>query len=227
MNHETGWFHGFMTISDVEDYRLGTVVGDVVHNLRSALDYIVTALVDASSGAKLKRQHQFPIFDDSKVYEAKVGDAKKAVVGGSLDGVTCGLSKVWELQPFHRQEPEEDSLFVVNRLSNADKHRAIVQTWTNIGSVQFQLKAFGANIIDEVKMPTVVNYDANSEYEIVRVRFALPYPEEVQIELKSGLSVHFGAPAFGKYKLGHSVQARDLKSFCDYVAEVTDFFKTV
>jgi len=45
----------------------------VYHNLRCALDYIVTALVVASD-EEVTNRHQFPIFHSSKRFRANVLD---------------------------------------------------------------------------------------------------------------------------------------------------------
>ena len=41
--------------------RLGVILGEAIHDLRSALDYIIVALAE-KSGAPLTSGHQFPIF---------------------------------------------------------------------------------------------------------------------------------------------------------------------
>lgn len=64
-DQETGWFRLLIRFKDEpEEFDLSVIVGDIFHNLRSALDYIVTALVDVSPGAKLTRKHQFIVFDN-------------------------------------------------------------------------------------------------------------------------------------------------------------------
>src|SRR5665213_3938452 len=70
---DTGWCSVFLKHNEFPpEYRLGIIVGDLMHNLRSALDYIVAALVEKSPGVDLTRQ-QFPIFLDKTEYEKQVG----------------------------------------------------------------------------------------------------------------------------------------------------------
>jgi hypothetical protein len=99
-----------------EEPRLGIILGDFMHNLRSALDYIVAALVRENPGALIRRQ-QFPIFDDHANY------ANGAP--GMLSGVIHGRDIIESLQPFKRTPPHDDPLFILNHFSNADKHRLI------------------------------------------------------------------------------------------------------
>ena len=62
-------------IPQPEEPRFGIIVGDIMHNLRSALDYIVTALVNQSR-TRLTTSHQFPIYLDSTKFARTVGVAR-------------------------------------------------------------------------------------------------------------------------------------------------------
>lgn len=70
------------------------IVGDLMHNLRCALDYIVTALVNAS-GTKLARKHQFPIFtDENRFREEVLSSDLRPNPRGCLRGITIGLKLI-------------------------------------------------------------------------------------------------------------------------------------
>jgi len=45
---QTGWCSISLVPQKVDDPRLSAILGDIIHNLRCVLDYVVTALVDAS-----------------------------------------------------------------------------------------------------------------------------------------------------------------------------------
>src|SRR4051794_32686260 len=68
---------GWCTVSVLQqrfsDTLFGVYAGEFYHNLRCAYDYIVTALVDASS-ATLTTRHQFPICADIGEYRRRVGE---------------------------------------------------------------------------------------------------------------------------------------------------------
>ncbi len=51
---------------------LAPVIGDAVHNLRSALDHLVVALVEANHG-KVTNATEFPIFESPEAYETRAG----------------------------------------------------------------------------------------------------------------------------------------------------------
>jgi len=123
---EQGWSSLLLgTVITSEEEPLGLIMGECIHNLRCALDYIVTALVEESGGT-LTRHHQFPIFDDRDAYANRVGTQTTALPNGPLRFVTVGLKEVWDFQPFHKgPQAVFDSLFSLYRFSNSDKHRVI------------------------------------------------------------------------------------------------------
>jgi hypothetical protein len=98
------------------------LVGDCVHNLRSALDNLVYGL------ARLKvdppndpRAIQFPIFTSREAFEKS--NAVKSTLA-QLPDRAAEIVTAW--QPFHRKSPDHisaDALNLLHHLSNQDKHR--------------------------------------------------------------------------------------------------------
>jgi hypothetical protein len=90
-------------------------VGDVLYNFRAALDYLAWTLVLAN-GKQPDSRNAFPVFLNPKGFKATAktrgmsSDAKKALLN---------------VQPFARSptQPETNRLWLLNRLSNIDKHR--------------------------------------------------------------------------------------------------------
>jgi hypothetical protein len=115
------------------------MLGNIVHNLRSALDHLVTQLVIAN-GRKPRTGmggNQFPIFS----VEPKKGfDASTR--GGKLAGVsTPHRAIIQELQPFEYERlhglPMADyALLVLANLSNIDKHTMLHPT---LGKLQTKI----------------------------------------------------------------------------------------
>ncbi len=102
--------------------RLSTILGDCVHNARSALDNLVCALVRISAPASSCSDAKFPI-------QLNVADWNDSAV--ALKGIPNEARKlVKKLQPFDRPElsREVDPLNILNKLSNRDKHRAAPMT---------------------------------------------------------------------------------------------------
>ena len=94
--------------------RLGTLVGEISYNLRSALDYLVYALAELDSKAPQKGT-QFPIMDAAKDF---AGRGKAMLIGVNA----VHIAAIERLQPYngcHWSGRLRD-------LSNMDKHRHIV-----------------------------------------------------------------------------------------------------
>jgi hypothetical protein len=101
---------------------LALIVGDVVHNVRSALDHLVYAL--SSPEAQESRDTQFPIFTERGAFERRGVSMIESITGPER-------TLIENVQPFaHSVEPDNDPLEILRRLSNMDKHRLPVPTVT-------------------------------------------------------------------------------------------------
>ncbi len=111
-------------IDDPPDHKFGMLIGDVVNNLRAALDNLVWALTDAFSGPPPRnpippgqwRQVRFPIVVDPAKWPTN-----------NLWGVDPRLlAEFKKLQPFDRRQndPERDEFRILDELWNIDKHRS-------------------------------------------------------------------------------------------------------
>ena len=108
---QTGWCSVILRRNKPAEPRLAAIVGDYIHNLRSALNYIITALVDATPGLALGTAHQFPIYDDPATYATKVWRVGERVGRGCLAGIVHGLAIIEPLQPYHTEpDPDADPL---------------------------------------------------------------------------------------------------------------------
>ncbi len=99
----------------------GVRIGDCLHNLRSALDHITWQLACDHLGREPKwderREIQFPIELTCKGYRsAKIGKHLSSTYFEMLD----------KFQPYHAGKlAKRQSLAILNRLSNIDKHRVV------------------------------------------------------------------------------------------------------
>ena len=92
-------------------------LGEIVYNLRSALDQLVWQLVHANYKAPSHR-NEFPIFDDESRFNN--------VVKTKLAGVSQqSLAIIKEMQPF-RKDDKWSALKTVHSLCNIDKHRSVI-----------------------------------------------------------------------------------------------------
>ena len=113
------------------DEHISVVVGDFLHNLRSALNYLMVGLVPSAR----KRKTQYPLFDkDPFVRESgsrkyvERNAAGRRVWHEYTDGVRPEvLAIVKEFQPysFGDRPGHVNLLSCLNSLSNADKHRQL------------------------------------------------------------------------------------------------------
>jgi len=94
--------------------RLGTLVGEIVYNLRCALDYLIYALAELDSGAPQKRT-QFPIMETAQDFARWSKTMLKGVNPGHIAAVE-------RLQPYNGCSWTD----ALGALSNMDKHRHIV-----------------------------------------------------------------------------------------------------
>jgi hypothetical protein len=108
-----------------EDTPIGwsVIIGDFIHNLRSALDQMACQLVLINDPAADITRTQFPIF----LGEPKSGKSLKA-----WERMTDGMSpsivtEVRDMQPYKAgNRAEEHALAILNALSNEDKHRLLI-----------------------------------------------------------------------------------------------------
>ena len=101
------------------------LIGDVVHNLRSALDHLVWQLVIAN-GETPDQGSEFPIFYDAKFIgeKAKFLRAAKRKIGKCSRAAQDAIES---LQPYHGGElgTHKHPLFLTHELDIIDKHRLV------------------------------------------------------------------------------------------------------
>jgi hypothetical protein len=103
------------------DPKTSTVIGDCLHNLRSALDHTVYQLVQANGGEPTP-DHMFPIAISAQAFEKS---ARKRLRGIS----PAARAAIEAMQPYHfGPAANADPLAVLAALSNIDKHRTLALT---------------------------------------------------------------------------------------------------
>lgn len=112
--------------------RLSILVGDVVHNARSAIDHLAWALVRFNRRTP-SRKCSFPICDDEDAFNER-GVKIIAGVGRRAESIIRGL------QPYQlKADAHGHPLWLLQYLSNADKHRQLnaiggyaMNQWVNL-----------------------------------------------------------------------------------------------
>lgn len=103
--------------------RWSVIIGDIVHNLRSAIDHLAWQLVKANNGTPRTEQPrtQFPILLDRLTER---GNVRAIEIAGGISPAATAL--VEALQPYNRvDDPTMHPLAILNELSNRDKHRQL------------------------------------------------------------------------------------------------------
>ncbi len=224
---ETGWCEVFLVPyrAAMEKPGLGVIVGDIVHNLRCALDYVVTALVD-KSGFRLNSKHMFPIFLNPGDYAHTVGDDRTAKTRGPLGGIRYGPGLIEQLQPYHWPSPRESPPWIIYRFSNADKHREVAATIPVPLPGEGLNFAFKGTMVERAPVAEIPDWSPFKESLIHRMRFDPPIATDLHVEGPLRLMVTFHTAEFGT-ESPCSVHGQIFGQLCDWVRIVLDQFASL
>lgn len=176
--------------------RFSTIIGDAVNQLRSSLDFLVHALI-IKNGNSPTRRSQFPICDDAKKF-------KEACGRGIIKGVSTSAEKAIKArQPYRNSKNlNMNFLYILRELSNTDKHRNLVATYT-IGKAPILGLSSGRPKRRDGKKNNVIITSmwfaqglirpTEEGTEIVRFRFAEPEPY-FKVDGKPVINIIFGDP---------------------------------
>ncbi len=173
--------------------RWGLLVGDITHNLRSALDHLIWQLI-LLSGNKPTRNNQFPIYRVEKDYWAIPENRSR----NNRDRLLAGVAEDYrtpidEVQPYAALDRGEDPatryLAHLGWLSNIDKHQVVHAAF--IGS--------NAAFTDWLKVSaepgggfTTVTYAVGlleNGAEVYRVRLSKP---QAKVEMEGDVPLYIG-----------------------------------
>jgi hypothetical protein len=109
----------FTTVREPCPEMWGVVVGEIAHNLRSALDHLLWEMVVLNTGsAPPGEESQFPIFRTKPGYDNGAG---RRIRGVSPEAAAL----IESLQPFATREDASSPLWHLRHISNFDKHRTL------------------------------------------------------------------------------------------------------
>jgi hypothetical protein len=98
------------------------IVGDILHNIRSALDNLAFALVEVARIPRVSDPERglFPIWPSHKEFK----DIRERDIGGMAPEAQAIIES---LQPYRREDSLHFSrLYLLNELANVDRHRRLV-----------------------------------------------------------------------------------------------------
>ena len=182
------------------------IIGDAVHNLRSALDTLLYALCCKTLGRcpteDEVREIVFPVVNDIKDWNAECG-RRLCFVEKDVRAEILFHQPFFSTDPALTDTPRHSALGLIRDLSNVDKHRHLVLAGAAATSTSVELVGSGIQSGDTVKgyvgpleAGTILaswNFTSNG----VKVR--LPHESEVEARMKLGLDVQFaeGGPGYG------------------------------
>jgi len=115
---------------------LSAVLGDTIHNLRSALDHLAYQLVFVGAGKAPSSHVYFPIADDA----AKYLEQRRRQIKGAKPKA---ISAIDALKPF---QGGNDVLRRLHKLNNVDKHRVLITAGSAFRNINL-----GSHIVREMQ----------------------------------------------------------------------------
>ena len=131
-NPQTGY--NIYRVFDIQStpVEIGLIVGDAIHNLRSALDHLAYQLV-ISNGKIPTKQTAFPVFDDATKYKAGLAGKVSGMAKSAIDEIDAA-------EPY--QGGKGAGLWVLHYLDIADKHHALLIPLINVTGASFTISGF-------------------------------------------------------------------------------------
>ncbi len=166
------------------DPMLGIVLGDFIHNLRSALDHIFFACCEKKSRSNATL---FPIavFDPwRRDSDGSFVDNKRRV---SFEAALKGLSRkaittVIALQPYQHADAFSQALGVLSRLENADKHRKLITVASNLRNPTLKVLVNGVTHPNQLQSTRWQFFHDNAE--VVKFTVANPQLKESDVHVE-------------------------------------------
>jgi hypothetical protein len=152
-----------LTVKGSTPSRIGCIVGDVVHNLRTALDYLAYLAIEWNGGTPT-RQTQFPVCS----IEARFSEIVKSQLAGAP---TPFIRLVEALQPFKCDQPSESVLGIVHRLDINDKHNRLLIS--ALMSSQVSLEFDEPGCLERQPILTIPPFPLVDGAELARFRLAI------------------------------------------------------
>jgi hypothetical protein len=178
----------------------GTYMGDVVHNLRSALNHFICVLILLNDPKHSLKDAQFPIHDIEEKWINDIERRRRVTDRRPMtNGVTEPiLAAIKELQPYHLKgiAKKNSPLMKLLIASNADKHRTIHVSTPRIGDKKGSIWIEPRDcfqILRSKVAPYGTAIEKGAEVGRLRLRaLGSPPPDsKVKVYLKTSLDVAF------------------------------------
>jgi hypothetical protein len=217
LDAESGWhiFYGF--VEEEPPLRLGVILGDFVHNARSALDHLVWQLVLLNGGTPKSgaRGNRWPIANTEHEWRTAHGSDVR-------DVAATHVATIEQTQPYNAGDRAEDTIPSRLRfLSDVDKHQVVHPTLAVIldpaEAVSFRVTSGSGEIVRKQ-----VRFGAPFEHrtELMRVRVE-PLTPDTKVEMEGDVPVDI---AFSERRLASGVAKQILDAVRVIIREFEPLF---
>lgn len=170
------------------------VIGDCVHNLRSALDHLAHQLVVLGGGVPKSGRGgtAYPILDSSTGPRGGPRQVRIETTSGSV--APAVQTRIEELQPYKRTNPSvDDLLWILSELDNMDKHRELATTAVAMSDFSFGIVSMrDINVhVDHVGFSGP--FDQNTELARLKAIVAGPNPK-MEMKHEGTIEITLGVP---------------------------------
>jgi hypothetical protein len=165
--------------------RLDVIVGDAVHNLRSALDHVIWQLAIIGRGPG--ERNQFPVFDTPQQFKSRRNTYLKGVL-------TKHRTMLETYQPYKRWYGA-NALQLIVVLNDIDKHRLVHTVRPFALTGPDTLKVTNVRKIDVTAHEYALLEDGAEVYRFSNAEIIDPR-RPVNVEANQRFSIAFGGPEF-------------------------------
>jgi hypothetical protein len=180
-----------LEITEQPDPRLSLILGDVVHNLRTALDHVLVAM----RPRRFRWNAGFPLCDvdiwakDSSGEFISRDDKRRASFTNAVEGLEApAVAIIEELQPYAMANDGFDAklhpLGILGKFDNADKHRQLVLLSGGVANLVATTTARGERLTQAPPIPEGGGYVADGAVCVNFGWFNAPPLEESEVDVK-------------------------------------------
>jgi hypothetical protein len=196
------------------------IVGDYIHDLRSALDHLAWRLVATFGKRKPGRHTAFPIYTDEDDFVCEIERPALKERRSPLLGLNPS-SQPWALiegrQPYRQPDPPNHPLELIRTFNNVDKHRTLFASYIQIDKTPDLRSMFTwpAEVGEPVEQAFHLRAGDRMEEgaEVASFRFPRPGPLDSGVVMKGKLDIAIqfsdgqgGAAGQSLYDLGAYVE---------------------
>jgi hypothetical protein len=147
-----------LRITKQPDPMLSIISGDIIHNIRSAMDHLAVAIAPANR----RYQASFPIFrqnlwerDASGAYVV-ADDTERIRFESAVEGMPPNVITLLKVNQefWNRDQAHLNALHILSRLENADKHRQLVTFTSGLTNVVTVVSARNQYVLQPTADPS-------------------------------------------------------------------------